>query len=196
MRACVCGYVCISTHTFHTRKDTLTAGSRRRGVGAKCPALPLSLSPSDQLMRSPLTKTVALMWTVHDTSPSHFLSFSLSLSVSPVSHSPFPAIPAPFAPSLPSTAPPATFVPFKVANDCRSFSLLSTLEFSPPLALSLCPFLSSQPPMNAFFSFFHRSCCSLSTPWSRPSHKLWSAIKNCTFIVCEKERRKKSKERR
>lgn len=118
------------------------------------PNAQLSLSPSDQLMRSPLTKTVALMWTVHDTSPSHSLSFSLSLSVSPVSHSPFPAIPAPFAPSLPSTVPPATFVPFKVANDCRSFSLLSTLEFSPPLALSLCPFLPSQPPMNAFFFLF------------------------------------------
>lgn len=165
-RECVCSCVHQHTHT-HPCIDALTVGSRRREDSAKCPAL--------------------LLWSVDvlssykdcDTNVDCPRHPPLSLSVSPVSHSSFPLLPVPLSPSLPSTLPPATFVPFNAANDCRFFPLLFTLQLScegsptaDSLPLSLLPRPLSLPQM----SLFYRPCCSLSTPWCRPSHRLWSAV--------------------
>lgn len=120
VRVCECELMCVPAHT-HTHCTHTHRRSHSGGAAGEKTVPNAWLFFSDQLMCSPLTNTVALMWTVRDT--------SLSL-VSPVSHSSFPALPVPFSPSHPSTLPPATFVPFNVANDCRSFSLLFTLQLS------------------------------------------------------------------
>lgn len=126
-----------------------------------------------------------LMCNVHGQSPLSLslasrYSLSPSLSACPLlSHSP--------------SLPPATFVPFNVANDCRSFffhgtALLLVLSLSPPLSLSVCPFSPSQLLIMLPFP----SSCSLSTPCSRPSPEPGGGQTKCTFIVCVKKTEKES----
>lgn len=168
--------MCVSTHTHIAHTHTHTLSQRGAGGEKSVANAQLFFYPSDQLMCSPLTKTVALMWTVHDT-PS---SLSLSLCLPSVSF---------FLSCSPCSL---RFIsPFHTASSyicsfqsCKWLQVLFPPLHAtalPPLTLSLCPFLPSQPPTNAFF---HRSCCSLSTPWSRPSHKLCSAVKkNVVFFL-------------
>lgn len=127
---------------------------------------------SDQLMCSLLTKTVTLMWTVHTT--------PLSLSQSPqclilpflFSLSPSLHLSLPHCPQLHLFLSTLQMI-------AGSFPLLFTLQLScegsptaDSLPLSLLPRPLSLPQM----SLFYRPCCSLSTPWCRPSHRLWSAV--------------------
>lgn len=188
-RECVCSCVHQHTHT-HPRIDALTVGSRRREDSAKCPAL--------------------LLWSVDvlssykdcDTNVDCPHHPSLSLSVSPVSHSSFPLLPVPLSPSLPSTLPPATFVPFNAANDCRFFSPplhatallrgLSHRRLSPSVP-SPSP---SQPSTNvSFLSSLLLTVNSLVPP--KPQAVECGDVSQDSLLlrILKKERRKKDKER-
>lgn len=81
--------------------------------------------------------------------------------------------------SLSPSLPPATFVPFNVANDCRSsfFPLFLMLHFSLLVltpSLSLCPSSPSQPPTTPF-SFSPPAHCHLLVPAQAPSRGLREA---------------------
>lgn len=178
--ACVCVYVCISTHTLHTHIDTLTARSRRRGVGAKCPALLLSLWSVDVLSSYKNCCT-------NVDCPRH-LSPSLSLCLPSVSFF-LSCSPCSFRSVSPFHTASSYICSFQSCKWLQLLSPLSTLQLS---LRWLSPSVPSCPLSLPRMPFFHHSCSSLSTPWSRPIHKLWSAVKKkCTFIVCEKELKKK-----
>lgn len=99
--------------------------------------------------------------------------------------------------------PPATVVPFNVANDCRSFfpsfsCYSSPASALPLLTLPLCPFSTSLLATNAFL---YLSSCSLSTPRSRPSLKMGSAVrwgsdKMYIYVVWKRGKRKKKTQRK
>lgn len=184
--ACVC--LCVYQHTYIAHTHTHTLSQRGAGGEKWMPNARLSFSPSDQLMCSPLTKTVALMWTVHD--PPSLLSLSLCLPSVSFFLSCSPC-------SLRFVSPFHTASSYICSfQSCKWLQVLFPPLHAtalPPLTLSLCPFLPSQPPTNASF---HHSCCSLSTPWSRPSHKLWSAVNfNFFFFYCLWKRKEKEKQR-